>query len=99
MTILYVVEQGATLRRNNDRLNVEKSGEILASVPAIKVEQVVIFGNVQVTTPVVVLMLTRGIDCTVRTVGLDPYNGFLHACDVYHMNPKARALTACAVSR
>jgi CRISPR-associated protein Cas1 len=31
-------------------------------VPAVKIEQVVIFGNVQVTTPAIVFLLTRGID-------------------------------------
>lgn len=39
-----------------------KEGETLANVPAVKVEQVVIFGNVQITTPAIVQLLTRGID-------------------------------------
>ncbi|MGQ9677650.1 MAG: CRISPR-associated endonuclease Cas1 [Chloroflexota bacterium] len=62
MAVLYLVEQGSLLRKHNDRLVVEKEGETIASVPACKVEQVVIFGNVHLTTPAIVYLLTRGID-------------------------------------
>jgi len=62
MAVLYVVEQGATLRKQGERLTVEKEGATIASVPAVKVEQVVIFGSVQLTTPVIVYLLTNGID-------------------------------------
>ena len=62
MAVLYLVEQGSTLRKQGERLVVEKEGQVLASVPAVKVEQVVIFGNVNFTTPVIVHLLTNGID-------------------------------------
>ncbi len=62
MAVLYVVEQGATLRKDGERLVVTKEGETLASVPAVKVEQVVVFGNVQITTQTIVHLLLNGID-------------------------------------
>lgn len=68
MAVLYVVEQGATLRKTGDRFVVEKGESQLAAVPAIKVEQVVIFGSVQLTTPALVYMLANGIDATFLSV-------------------------------
>lgn len=71
MSTLYVVEQGATVRRRGARLVVtkfsQKKGEEpreekLADVPVIKVTQVVIMGNVSLTTPVLALVMERGID-------------------------------------
>lgn len=62
MPVLYLVEQGASLRKDGERLRVTKEGVEVTSVPAIKVEQVVIFGNIQVTTPVIDFALRQGID-------------------------------------
>ena len=62
MAVLYVVEQGATLRKTGERLLVTKDGVTLASVPTIKVQQVVIFGNVQLTTQVIVHLLLSSVD-------------------------------------
>jgi CRISPR-associated protein Cas1 len=63
MPVLYLVEQGATLRKEGDLFIVTKGSETLQKVPAAKVEQVVIFGNVNVTTPVIHYLLCQGIDC------------------------------------
>ena len=62
MAVLYLVEQGSTLRKQGERLLVEKEGQTVASVPAVKVAQVVIFGSVQLTTPAIVYLLSNGID-------------------------------------
>ena len=48
---LYVLEQGAKLNRDGRRITVSKEGETLAQVAVIQVSQVVLFGNIQVTTP------------------------------------------------
>jgi len=66
--VLYLVEQGATLRKQGERLVVEGEGEILASVPAVKVEQVVVFGSVQLTTPAMVHLLRSGVDVAFLSV-------------------------------
>lgn len=63
MTVLYLVEQGATLRKDRDTLVIIKNNSILQRVPAIKVEQIVMFGTVNITTPVIHHLLKEGIDC------------------------------------
>lgn len=62
MAVLYLTEQGATLRKESERLVVTKEGQVVAEVPAFQVEQVIIFGQIQLTTAAVVFMLLRGID-------------------------------------
>ena len=62
MAVLYVVEQGAKLSKQGDVLVVSKDGEELQRLPAMKVEQVVIFGNISLTTPVIAHLLQNGID-------------------------------------
>jgi CRISPR/Cas system-associated endonuclease Cas1 len=61
MATLYLTEQGATLRKEQNRLVVERDGERLAAIHDFKVERVVV-GNVQVTTQAVSYLLDRGID-------------------------------------
>lgn len=63
MPVLYLVEQGATLRKEADVFTVTKDNKVLQKIPATKVEQVVIFGNVNITTPVIHYLLDQGIDC------------------------------------
>lgn len=63
MPVLYLLDQGATVHKDGDTLTVTKEGDVLQKVPAIKVEQVVVFGNVNLTTPVVHYLLQQGIDC------------------------------------
>lgn len=62
MTTLYIKEQGAQLRRTGERLVVTKEKEVLEDMPIIHVTQVVVMGNVQVTTPAVALLLQRDVD-------------------------------------
>ncbi len=62
MTTLYVKEQGAVLRRTGERLVVTKDKEVLEDVPILHVEQVVIMGNIQLTTPATALLLQKDID-------------------------------------
>lgn len=62
MSALYVTEQGAVLRRTGERLLVTKEDELLNDVPIIHVGQVVIVGNIQITTPAVALLLQKEVD-------------------------------------
>lgn len=62
MPPLYVVEQGAKLNKQGRRLVVSKEGETLQSVPLIKIDQVLLFGNVGLTTPALTWLMGRGID-------------------------------------
>jgi CRISP-associated protein Cas1 len=61
--VLYLTEQGATLRKEGGLLTVTKDNQTLQQVWAIKVEQVVLLGNINVTTPVIHYLLKEGIDC------------------------------------
>lgn len=63
MAVLYLTEQGATLRKEGELLTVNKDGKTLQGIPAIKVAQVVILGNINLTTPAIHYLLKRGIDC------------------------------------
>ena len=62
MANLYLTEQGAVLRKTGDRLIVEKDGEVLLEVPCLKLDAVLVFGNVQFTTQAAVEMLDQGIE-------------------------------------
>ena len=62
MARLYLTEQQAILRKTGDRLIVEKDHEVLLEVPCIKLEAVLIYGNVQFTTQAAVELLEHGIE-------------------------------------
>ncbi len=62
MPPLYVVQPGAKLRINNRRLQVELDGEVMASLPLAHVTQVVLFGNIGLTTPAISALLERGTE-------------------------------------
>lgn len=63
MAVLYLTEQGATLRKDHELFTVTKDGAVLTAIPAPRVEQVVVFGNIGLTTPVIDYLLQSGIDC------------------------------------
>lgn len=62
MATLYIKEQGAVLRRTGERLVVTKEDQVLEDVPILHVEQVVVLGNVQLSTPAMALLLQRDVD-------------------------------------
>lgn len=68
MATLYLTEQGSKLVKDHRRLVVEKDGEIVFEVPAFKVERVLIFGNVAITTPAMSFLLENGIDTAFLTI-------------------------------
>jgi CRISPR-associated protein Cas1 len=70
MPPLYVLRQQAKLRICNRRLTVEEEdhpGEPLASMPLAQVSQVVLFGNVGLTTPAIDALLAENIEVTFLT--------------------------------
>jgi CRISP-associated protein Cas1 len=64
MATLYITEQGATLRKEQNRLVVERDDVPLVEIHDFKVERVVIVGNVQLTTQAMTFLVERGIDTT-----------------------------------
>ena len=68
MAVLYLTEQGAVLRKKSKTLVVDKAGEVLLEVPEFKVERVLIFGNIQITTQAVAFLLESGIETSLFTM-------------------------------
>ncbi len=62
MTSVYVKEQGAMVRKRGERLVVSKKGKVIEEFPVAQVEQVVIMGNVQMTTQLMASLVQRGVD-------------------------------------
>jgi CRISPR-associated protein Cas1 len=62
MAYLYLTEQGSILRKAGDRLLVEKDDEVLLDLPYHKLETVLLFGNVQVTTQAMGELLEKGVN-------------------------------------
>jgi CRISPR-associated protein Cas1 len=61
MTTVHVREQGATIRRRGERLIVSKNRDVLDEFPFAKVEEVALYGNVQVTAQAMASLLERGV--------------------------------------
>ena len=68
MPPLYITTQGARLCYRKRRLVVEKGDDEVAAIPAVHVDQVLIFGNVSITTPALGFLLEQGIDTTFLTL-------------------------------
>jgi CRISPR-associated protein Cas1 len=68
MTCLYVIEQGAEVSKQGNRLVVRKFGTELESVPSFKVEQLILMGNIQITSQAIKFLLTEGIDTVFMTI-------------------------------
>ncbi|HLG17151.1 MAG TPA: CRISPR-associated endonuclease Cas1 [Blastocatellia bacterium] len=58
---LYLHEHGAILRCEDDHLRVCKDAVELISLPAFKIDQIVLFGNSQITTPAMKFCLQNSI--------------------------------------
>lgn len=71
MPALYVVQQNTKLRINNRRLQVEldEGGDpqVLTSIPLAQVSQVVLFGNVGLTTPAIDALLAQNTEVVFLT--------------------------------
>ena len=59
--VLYVDEQGCAIKKTGERILVVKEDEILRDIPLIHLGQVVISGNVNLTTPAMQTLLHEGI--------------------------------------
>jgi CRISP-associated protein Cas1 len=66
---LYITEQHSIVRKTGDRLIVEKDKTVLLDVPCLKLEAVLIYGNVQVTTQALVELLDHGIELAILSRG------------------------------
>ena len=67
MSTLYVTQQDAVLRKEDERLKVTHKGEKLLDLPMLKVSQVVVMGRVTVTPYTVAALMERNIRLTYLT--------------------------------
>jgi CRISPR-associated protein Cas1 len=54
MSVLYVTQQGATVGIYDGRAVVRKARETISDIPALKIDQIVLFGKVNLTPAMVV---------------------------------------------
>ena len=75
MPPVYIVQQNAHIRVRNRRLQVEngdeESAEVLQSLPLAQVDQVVLFGNISLTTPAINALLEKECDVVFLTTDGD----------------------------
>ena len=62
MAVLYVKEQGAYVRRKNERVLVSKGVETLLEIPVANLTNMAVIGSVQVTAQALQMLMTRGVD-------------------------------------
>ncbi|MCE7872199.1 CRISPR-associated endonuclease Cas1 [bacterium CPR1] len=67
MSVLYLIDQGATLQVSGGRLIIKKHGQTLQWLHASKLEQVAIMGNVSLTPQAIAFLLETGIDTVFLT--------------------------------
>jgi CRISP-associated protein Cas1 len=61
MAFVYVTQQGAILRKSGDRFLIEHDERLELDIPYHRLEHILLFGNVQVTTQAVAEALDKGI--------------------------------------
>ena len=69
MSTIYVTMQGATVQRRSGQFLVCKDSRILENVPETHVRQLILFGNVNLTTPAVGFCLDQQIEVVFLTQG------------------------------
>ncbi len=69
MTVLYILEQGAHVRKDGQALLVEKDGKRIGSRPMKELESLILFGGVQTSTQALLSLLERGCRITLMTRG------------------------------
>jgi len=62
MTVLYIREQGAQVIRKNEQIRVRLKGKVISQAPVRDLDQVVVYGNVQVTTQAAALLARYAVD-------------------------------------
>ncbi|NDD31133.1 MAG: CRISPR-associated endonuclease Cas1 [Proteobacteria bacterium] len=69
MSVLYITDEGTYLTRQGDQLVVMKRGNVIQAVPGHKLNQVVVFGNAQVSSGARTWLLDAGIETIFLTMG------------------------------
>jgi CRISPR-associated protein Cas1 len=62
MPTIYLTDQGAVAHKRGERLVVRKEGKDILDIPLVHVDQLVVMGNIQLTTPLVAQLLLQEVD-------------------------------------
>src|SRR5437762_146261 len=62
MAVVYVREQGATLRKDGEVIRVLQKNKELFAIPLNDLEQLVLIGNVQITTQAVTMLMMHQVE-------------------------------------
>ena len=62
MSVIYIKEQGSYLGLKGEQIAVTKGSQTLLEFPIYNIENIAVFGNVQITTQVLSKLLNQGID-------------------------------------
>lgn len=68
MSTIYLTTQGSTLRKEEHRFTVVKDGKTVLSVPDFKVDRILVYGSVQITTQALRFALKNDIPITFLTM-------------------------------
>ena len=69
MSIIYVDEQGASIRKEGQAIVVSKDGALIGELPLSQLDRICIVGNVQISTPVFSFLLDNGIPVSFVSTG------------------------------
>ncbi len=61
MAFLYLMEQGSKAVKVAGRIKIEKDETVLAEIPVLKLEGIMIYGNIAITTPLITHLLKESI--------------------------------------
>lgn len=62
MSVVYIREQGSIVRKSGQQLRVMQGEKVLLRIPMADLEQLVLVGNIQITTPTAILLLRSDVD-------------------------------------
>ncbi len=62
MNPIYICDQGAILRQKSRTIIIEKERKKLLQMPVIKIERICLYGNIQITTQAMNLLMESGVD-------------------------------------
>lgn len=80
MSTLYLMQQGTTLKREQERFMIQPPKEAATEVPLREVQQILVFGNIQLTTAVISTCLEQPIPVIFLTQ-LGEYKGHLWSAE------------------
>ena len=67
MAVLYIKEQGYMIQKVDERIVVTKNQNRLLDVPVFQIDNIAVIGNVQISTPALHLLMSKGIDVSYLT--------------------------------